>query len=126
MKTRGGTRACRRLFIRFGRQRRTATEMQSGLLSSTSFSRSISGLLRRGVGCCRGGTRSPRVFAEADHVGKNAVGAGYAFGHLAIESVRVIDVHAFSVLRVDQASLLWSLSGIMGFNERHIRGIPAF
>src|ERR1043166_6522931 len=93
--------------------------------------RSASPLLPRTSGCGRFGVRGcrsksfpQRIFTEADQVRKNPVGAGNAVRHLAIECVRVVDIDALSVVRIDQSALLKRLPGIMSLDERFIGGVP--
>jgi hypothetical protein len=61
------------------------------------------------------------ILPEANHVGENAVCAGHTLGHLAIESVGVIDVNALAVFRKNESALLRSLARIVGLQERLIR-----
>src|SRR5579884_1167811 len=120
MKTRGATRRSRRFCTRFKKRRRTANNCGPAPGQSTSaIGRSGSGLLR-GVGCSRGGSGSPGIFSKANHVGEDAVRAGHAFRHLAVERVRVVDVHALAILRIDQSALLRLLAGIVRFEKRFI------
>src|SRR6185312_3328239 len=81
-------------------------------------------LLNRGtlaacLSACNLGT-----LAQADHVGKQAISAGHALGQFAIESIRVIDVHAFPITGIDEAALLRFLSGIVGFEQGLVMAVP--
>src|SRR5579872_78898 len=88
------------------------------------FPELASGLPRWLASACGPRFHHLRILAQTDHVGENPIGAGNSLGHLAVESVGVIDVNALAVFRVDEAAFLGSLARIVRFEQRNILRVP--
>ena len=64
------------------------------------------------------------VFGGADEVGEEAVGAGDAFGELAVEGEAEVDPGAAAGAGDEQAAELRLLAGVVGFEQRRCSGGP--
>src|SRR5580704_5079414 len=64
------------------------------------------------------------ILRQANQVRENAIGARNSFRQLAIKSIGVVNVNPFSILRIEQAALLWCLAWVMGRKKRFVVRIP--
>src|SRR5579885_2265407 len=65
-----------------------------------------------------------RMARQAHQVGKDAVGAGHAFGQLSVEGIGIVNVYALAVARIQQSPFLRRLAGIVGGKQRLVMRVP--
>ena len=78
-------------------------------------------MLTSSFGC---GRLQSGVFGGADEVGEEAVGAGDAFGELAVEGEAEVNPGAATGAGDEQAAELGLLAVVVGFEQRGVVGVP--